>query len=111
MAVREAQALEQVQKLAHETLVAVRATAAALAAAEAAVDAVERAKGRPEDPVGGLSSASVSGGAGQLAWMEAAPVTNRLPEFALCVGQVCSLSVKIVSKRRSISRALFRAAG
>lgn len=48
---KEAEALAQVQRRAYETLDAIRATSAALTAAEAAVDAVERAKGRPNDPV------------------------------------------------------------
>ena len=51
----EAQALARVQQQANETLQAVRATAVALTAAERAVDVVERAKGRPEDPVSGLA--------------------------------------------------------
>lgn len=51
VAKQEAHALRQVQRRANETLAAIRATATALAAAEAAVDAVERAKGQPDDPV------------------------------------------------------------
>ncbi|KAK9802660.1 hypothetical protein WJX73_002230, partial [Symbiochloris irregularis] len=48
--VKEAQAVARVQLRANETLAAVKATTSALAAAEAAIDVVERAKGKPEDP-------------------------------------------------------------
>ena len=43
--------MARVQARANETLTAVKATTSALAAAEAAIDVVERAKGKPEDPV------------------------------------------------------------
>lgn len=51
VAAREFGALMRVERMAVETLKAIRATAVALAEAEKAVDVVERAKGKPEDPV------------------------------------------------------------